>query len=297
VYVYWYDNSASAFNTAAGAPTVYELAGIENLDLGFVRDRINIKGLGSQTRQFKNVIRSEDTLSFDCILNETANYSWDLAKMIQDTTGTSPSQCGIVFHLDADRGGKTDRDAAGTDYYIYTHGAFLDELTIKSKVNDVSRLTVNFKCTIFGVSQTLADTSVNTWTVTSGGANPWIEDSWTKAATWQDGGGALNGMQDYEINIKNNGTLRTGFTNTYAAGYEKGNIDVTGNLTVDFQDDDEIVELTAEEDANTTTVVIATTESATITNMNYDQVGINFTSEGAPLLQKIPWTADSVVLA
>lgn len=298
-YVYWLDNSASAYNTQiAGTPAIYRIAGNINTNLVLDYERIKHYGLGNRTRTYKNVIKITGPVVIDAVLaeNNATGDNWDLAKMVMDTDGTTPSQCLLLIHVDVNRDASRD---AGTDFFFYTWGAVMNEVTISSKNNDINRLKYTFDAPNWTIGTALpagAGGAITGYTDPSGSASPWTEGSWVKAATWQDGGSTVSHAESFDITIRNNIIPRFGYTNKYARRVEKQALDITGNLSVDFQDLAEITELTAEEDANTTTVTVATGETAVITNMNYDTVGIDF-GEAAPVIQKIPWTADSVVLA
>jgi hypothetical protein len=135
--IYWQDLTGSAFGANPGN-TWYEIPDVQSLDVSFIEDRLNHKGLGQQTREWKDVTKQDDSITIEVAMEETANSTWALAQEITpDFTETTPCQIGLVVRIDTTKNGTMDT-------WVYALGNIFNTLTVKSTVNDATMLTMNF---------------------------------------------------------------------------------------------------------------------------------------------------------
>lgn len=292
VRIFWFDNSAAAFDTDPGATACYEIEPIDTASIGLLRERLNKAGLGSRTRKHKNVIKIDPAFSMEFPMEDTANYNWDLAKMIQDTTGTSPSQVALLIWFDTNRDGVMD--AAATDFYIWAWGAFVNELGVTSNTNEEIKLKVDFLVSTWNVSTT-KDATFTGFNSAASDINIWLDGDWTKtAASGWTTTGAVDEAGGWSCTIKNNMEKRFGWTVASARSAEKGGMDVTGSVSIDLHDKLEIDELTGEK-VGDLTLNLNAADFITVTDAAYDTLGIDL-SPNELIEQEIEWTGDSVVL-
>lgn len=307
--VYYIDWSAEDFNaapTAGPAIDPEQLVAVKSASVGMARERVNIKGLGRRTRRFKNVIKQEDTLSLEFGFHDDGDKNSALAKLAWDESGgsissaTTPGQAMIIIEVDVDRDGTFAMDAG--DLYFVTYSAVVDKIDISGAVNDVYNMKIDFSVGQWQTPATGAPTNIDSLVALD--AADTIEDFTTSGSTYAKGASFTNtdtidaGLESWNLSINNNCIKRYDWTNAYPRMIEKGALDITGNMVLDWIHDgtdvaqDHIDEITGET-SGALTFTLSTGNSIVLSGATFDSWGVDI-NEVALTMQSIPYTADDI---
>jgi hypothetical protein len=329
--LYFLDWSAELFNkTPIGgdATALEQIVGVTNASIGIAPERLNRKAIGRRTRRFKNVLKREDSLSIEMGFHDddpadTKNAA--LTRLGWHTSGaaitvggaavtdtTTPGQAIIVISVDVDRDGvfETAGVPDAGNLYFATYSAIVDKIDISGAVNEPYNVKIDFcvgqwKDPQIGLAAPLDQfdsmTSIDTADTIHDFAT--TGSTYTKDAggTWVNTGALDTGLESWNLSINNNCIKRYDWTNKYPRMIEKGALDITGNMVIDWVHDgidivldqyDEIAAVGGEQ-SGPMTFTLSTGNAIILNGVTYDAINLDI-NETALTMQNIPFTADGI---
>ena len=260
----------------AGAGTYLPFGPVKSAPFKLGIPRADQRGLNSRTRTFKQPLDHVAEFSIESPLQTDSNWL-----MIQSFDDSPLKHYSVLVKV----------VIGATTYRVYGMGVYLEEVKVSTARNEPIITNLNFDVGRWnGVHTSKQYTETD------------VTESTTVPQVWKDGKvaivsgfsdtGNLDMVDSWDITFKNNYSKRGSWSTLYPRDSQEQGIDVTGSVTLDLEDLDQLSALLAEE-TGVIDFFTEATDKITATGVSFDSVDIDF-EEISLIQQTIPFTADSI---